>query len=250
MSYKLKPSVMGEEAVSARREIFAALTGSPIPSNELLRNLGLYLLPMDVKRFLFFDSIYRQIVNQPGIICEFGCRWGQNMAVLQSLRAVYEPFNSGRLIVGFDTFTGLTGVSDKDGASEHASQGAYSVSADYTQYLNNLLRLKETQSALPRLERFRVIKGDASRTFAEYLKEHPETIVSFAYFDMDIYEPTLNCLKLLKRHLTKGSIVGFDEINDPDFPGETLAFQEAIGANAVRLQRNLWCGPETFFVFE
>jgi hypothetical protein len=205
---------------------------------------------MDLKRFLFFDSLYRQFLNTPGIICEFGCRWGQTIGILQSLRAIYEPFNQFRMIIGFDTFQGLRGVSVKDGAAEFASEGAYGVTEGYAEYLEHMLALKESQSALPHVRKFRVITGDASKSFAQYLQAHPETIVSFAYFDMDIYEPTLNCLKLLRKHLTKGSIVGFDELNFPDLPGETLALQEAIGANNVRLQRNPWCGPECFFIFE
>ncbi len=250
MSPKIKDSFMASDVVEARRNIVEALDGSPIPADERLRNLGLYLLPMDLKRFLFFDSLYNQFVDTPGIICEFGCRWGQNLAIMQSLRAIYEPYNHFRTIVGFDTFGGLTGTTEKDGSADAAAEGAYGVTEDYRPYLEKLLALKETQSPLPHMKKFEVIQGDAPRSFAGYLEEHPETIVSFAYFDMDIYEPTLECLRLLESRLTRGSVVGFDELNFPEFPGETVAFQEAIGARNVRLQRNRWCGPESFFVVE
>jgi hypothetical protein len=86
--------------------------------------------------------------------------------------------------------------------------------------------------------------------FEEYLERHPETIVSFAYFDMDIYEPTAKCLRILQKHLTRGSVVGFDELCFPDFPGETLAVQEVIGISSIRLQRNQYCRSESFFVVE
>jgi hypothetical protein len=250
MIQKMMPSVMDEVTLSARREIAHGLLKSPIPRDELLRNLGLYLLPMDLRRFLFFDSLYRLFLNTPGIICEFGCRWGQNLALLQSLRAIYEPFNRHRRIVGFDTFSGLSGVTIKDGTASIVSDGAYSVSDKYADYLNNILKLKETQSPLPQIVKFEVVNGDASQTFEKFLKEHPEAIIAFAYFDMDIYAPTARCLELLRPRLTKGSVVGFDELNYPDFPGETVAFQEIFGANNVRLQRNLWSGEETFFVVD
>ena len=250
MSQKIKQSVMSPDVVNARAEILSALLKSPVTSNELLRNLGLYLLPMELKRYLFFDSLYRQFLNTPGIICEFGCRWGQNLAVLQGLRAVYEPYNLYRTIVGFDTFSGLRGVAPADGQADFASEGAYGVSEDYEQYLERLLTLKESQSPLPQIKKFRIVKGDAAQTFRQYLDEHPETIVSFAYFDMDIYQPTVDCLRLLKGHVTKGSVIGFDELNFPEFPGETRAFQEVFGAPNVRLQRNQWCGAESFFVVE
>ena len=39
---------------------------------------------------------------------------------------------------------------------------------------------------------------------------------------MDIYKPTKNCLKAIKPHLTKGSILAFDEPNCKDFLGKQL----------------------------
>lgn len=250
MNHKMKKSVMDSTVMDARRDIAEAMLKSPVPKDELLRNLGLYLLPMDLKRFLFFDSLYKQFVTVPGVIVEFGCRWGQNLATLQSLRAIYEPYNYLRKIVGFDTFSGLHGVSEKDGHEDFATDGAYGTAKEYESYLKNLLALKETQSPVGSMEKFELVKGDASVTFEQYLRQHPETIVSFAYFDMDIYEPTAQCLRLLKSHLTKGSVVGFDELNFPEFPGETLAVQEVIGLNSVRLQRNTWCHAESYFIVE
>ena len=250
MSFKTLPSVMDTGVMKSRGEIADALLKSPIPTNELLRNLGLYLLPMELKRFLFFDSLYRQFISVPGVIIEFGCRWGQNLAILQSLRAIYEPYSFLRTIIGFDTFQGFPGVTEKDGTASVIAEGSYGVCEGYESYLEKLLSLKETQSPVGNVKKFQLIKGDAASAFEQYLREHPETIVSFAYFDMDIYEPTMRCLKSLVKHLTKGSIVGFDELCFSQFPGETLAFQEVVGANKVRLQRNAWSHAECFFVYE
>lgn len=251
MAFNIIPSIMPNDVVAGRQSILEAMLEAPMPKPELLRSLGLFLLPMDLKRFLFFDSIYRQIQTVPGIICEFGCRWGQNLAVLQGLRSIYEPFNPSRIIVGFDTFEGLRGVRPEDGSASVAVDGAYSVTKNYEEYLTNLLALKEVQgAALPHLQRFQVLKGDAPERLADYLTRHPETLISFAYFDMDIYEPTEKCLRLILKHLTKGSIVGFDELNYPNFPGETRAFQEVIGSTNVKLIRNPYCISEMYYVVE
>ena len=71
----------------------------------------------------------------------------------------------------------------------------------------------------------------------KYLDENKHTIVALAYFDFDLYDPTKRCLELIKPRLTKGTILGFDEVNDPDSPGETLAVMEALGLNNIRLKR-------------
>lgn len=239
---------MPSQIVDERTKLCQNLLGSPLPANELIRNLGLYLLPMEVKRLLFFADLYQRIVNVPGIIVEFGCRWGQNLAHFQSLRSILEPYHHRRLIIGFDTFEGFPSVSKHDGSSDVISEGAYSVSPGYEQKLVELLALRERQSPLPDVRKFHVIKGDAPAEFEKWLADHPETIVALAYFDMDLYEPTAQCLRLLKGRLTQGSIVGFDELNHAKFPGETLAVRDVLGLENVRLMRSLWSADESFFV--
>lgn len=52
----------------------------------------------------------------PGTIFEFGVHRGRHLATFTTLRARHEPYNPRRGIVGFDTFTGFPGTSDKDSA--------------------------------------------------------------------------------------------------------------------------------------
>ena len=242
------PSVMSSNVVDVRREICEAMQNSPIPPHELIRNLGLYVLPMEIKRFLFLADLYQQIVNVSGIIIEFGCRWGQNLAVLQSLRGILEPFHHRHMIVGFDTFDGFPAVTAEDGDAAAVTPGAYDVTPGYQQYLEQLLALRESQSPLPEVRKFRIIRGRAEEQFAIYLDEHPETVVALAYFDMDLYQPTADCLKLLQGRLTQGSIVGFDELNHAAFPGETTAVRDVLGINTVAMRRSPWSADESYYV--
>lgn len=246
-AHRTDTSVMPEQVVDERKELCERLLSSPIPPTELIRNLGLYLLPMEVKRLLFFADLYQRIVNVPGIIVEFGCRWGQNLAHFQSLRSILEPYHHRRMILGFDTFEGFPSVSKHDGESSVIEAGAYSVTPDYESYLRDLLALRERQSPLPNVRKFKVIQGNAPAAFQTWLEEHPETIVALAYFDMDLYEPTAQCLRLLTGRLTQGSIVGFDELNHTTFPGETMAVREVLGLDNIRLRRSPWSADECFF---
>ncbi len=241
-------SVMNNQIVDARTTLCDELLNSPIPRHELIRNIGLYMLPMELKRQMFFADLYQQILNVPGIIVEFGTRWGQNLATLQSLRAILEPYHHRRTIVGFDTFSGFAAVSEQDGQAEAASVGAYSVTEGYEQHLERLLALREQQSPLSDVKKFQVVKGDAAAAFATFLADNPQTVVALAYFDMDLYQPTVDCLKLLRGRLTQGSIVGFDEINHAAFPGETSAVREVLGLENIRLRRSPWSADESYFV--
>ena len=61
---------------------------------------------------------------------EFGVRWGQTLSILSALRGIFEPFNRHRKIIGFDTFAGFKGMSDKDGALCKTVDGSFSVSEE------------------------------------------------------------------------------------------------------------------------
>ena len=224
------------------KEVFGAFTKAlkttPIPDEEILQNLGLYLTSKAFARLLFFYEIYRKIVNSHGIIAEFGVRWGQTLSILSALRGILEPYNRHRKIVGFDTFSGFTGMDTKrDGKLSKCTDGSFSVSPDYEDYLALIMTLQEQLNPMAHIRRFELIKGDAVSTVPAYFKKNPHTIVSLAIFDFDIYKPTKVALEAIKPHLTKGSILVFDELSDDIFPGETVALDEVFGLNNVRIKR-------------
>jgi hypothetical protein len=221
----------------AQRQFAALLKHTPLPDDELQANIGLYVTSKAFSRLLFFYEIYRRIVGTHGIIAEFGVRWGQSLSALSALRGILEPFNRHRKIVGFDTFAGFKGLGEQDGARCQCADGSFSVSADYEKHLAEILTLQEALNPVPHLKKFELVKGDACETVPRYMKEHPETIISLAIFDFDIYKPTKAALEAVKPHLMRGSILVFDELCDDIFPGETVALNEVFGLNNVRIQR-------------
>ncbi len=188
-----------------------------------------------LSRILYLDHIYKKIVNAPGVICEFGVHWGGTISTLVNLRAIHEPFNHSRKIIGFDTFSGFPEVDAKDGVQ--AVKGDYATSEGYEAELESLLDLHESFSPLSHMKKFQLVKGDVTETLPRWLAENPHAIVSMAIFDMDIYTPTKSALELILPRLTKGSLLVFDEANCEFFPGETQAINEVLGLNNLRLQR-------------
>jgi hypothetical protein len=224
------------EEVNSREVFFEKFKNTPIPDNELLTNLGLFISRQTLSRILFMQELYSKIISVHGVIMEFGVRWGQNLSLFSSLRGIYEPFNYNRKIIGFDTFSGFPVLSHEDG--NHLSVGDYSVSSGYENYLEEVLNYHEKESPIAHKKKFELIKGDASVTFKKYLEKNPHTIVAMAYFDFDIYQPTKDCLEILLPRLTKGSVVAFDELNCPEFPGETIALMETIGLAKYAIKRS------------
>ncbi len=235
---------------SAREEFLELFKNCPLPDDEILSNLGLFLNSKNLARILFVHHLYTQIIDIPGIIIEFGTRWGQNTSLFAALRGIYDTFHRHRKIVGFDTFKGFPSIHLKDGKSELMEKGKLSVSENYAEYLRKIIKCQERDNPLSHIQKYEIVAGDATIEFEKYLEAHPETIIALAYFDFDIYEPTKKCLELIKPRLIKGSVLGFDELNDPDSPGETLALMEIFGLNNIRIKRFPYASRVSYFVVE
>ena len=221
----------------AQTQFTELLKNSPIPDEELLANLGVFLTSKSMSRILFFNEIYKKIVNTHGIIVECGVRWGQTLSILSALRGIYEPFNRHRKIVGFDTFEGFSGVSDKDGTRSNCQDGSFSVSEGYEDVLGQIMALQEALNPISHLKKYELVKGDAGKTIPDYLDRQPETLISLAIFDFDIYAPTKAALEALKPYFFKGSVLVFDELCDDIFPGETIALREVFDTCEMRVER-------------
>ncbi len=233
-----------------RADFFRLFKDSPIPSEQILVHLGLYMNRQTLSHLLFMHELYQKIINVHGVVMDFGPRWGRNMALFQSFRGIYEPFNHNRKVVGFDTFEGFPSVDRKDGRSEIARKGIFNVTANYEKYLEQVLTYHENESPISHLKKFEIVKGDVIQTLPAYLERHPETIVAMAYFDLDLYVPTKKCLQALKKHITRGTVLGFDELNYDHFPGETQAFREELGLDKHKVRRSVYSGTSSYIVVE
>lgn len=233
-----------------RKQFVELLKKCPIPDNQILSNLGLFLNSKNLSRILFMNCLYQQIINVQGIIIEFGVRWGQNLSIFAALRGIYDTFNRHRKIVGFDTFKGFPSISEKDGKSDIMQKGALTVNKNYADYLSKIMELQEKDNPLAHIRKFELRIGDATLEIERFLLDYPETIIALAYFDLDLYEPTKKCLEAIRPHLIKGSVLAFDELNDHDSPGESIALKEVFGLNNIKLRRFPYTSRASYFILE
>lgn len=221
-------------------EHFAAFPGT---DRERLHHLPLFTPAHVLRRTLFLDALYRQILPVHGVIMEFGVRFGRDLATFESLRTVHEPLNYGRKIIGFDTFTGFPSVHAEDGGHDLIEVGSLPTDEGYEDFLEGVMHEREQLAPFEHLRKFEIVTGDASVTVPDYLRRNPQTIVALAYFDFDIYEPTRDCLEAIRPHITKGTVLAFDELNCAEFPGETTAVREVFGLDRYAIRRLPGIGP-------
>lgn len=161
---------------------------------------------------------------------------GRHLATLTALRGVYEPYNPHRRIVGFDTFTGFPDVTDTDTTSASAVVGRFALTDGYPRHLRDVLDAHEQGEHLGHIRRTVIVQGDVREALPRYLADNPHTVIALAYFDLDLYEPTRDTIGAIRPHLTKGSVLAFDELAHAKWPGETAALRDTLGTDHSNLR--------------
>jgi hypothetical protein len=237
LAHQNEPTTAYGDTFRQRERLADMFARTPLPPEDLMFNLGLYTRSSLLVKFLVLHEIYKRVKDIPGAILEFGVWWGQNLVLLENLRAIHEPFNKQRRIVGFDTFEGYLGNQQGE-QSDCDDKGFYKTSSLYPQYLEELLRVHEGNNAFGHLNGIHeLVAGDVTETAPAYFRDHPETIVALAYFDIGLYEPTIAALRAIKPHLIPGSMILFDELTWSGAPGEAIAFKEIFAGIPYAIEK-------------
>ena len=198
-----------------------------------------YARRQQLKRFLAMYEIYKMIMPIKGSIVECGVFRGFGFMSWLKLSAILEPENLTRRIYGFDTFDGFPTLSDVDTTSQTDTHLGDLRANSYDE-LCELIKLHDKDRFVGHIPKGQLIRGDISKTAPQFIKENPHLIVSMLFLDADLFEPTKAALDAFLPRMPKGSLIVFDELDNPQWPGETMAALETIGLNKLRLERLEW----------
>ncbi|HKV89432.1 MAG TPA: TylF/MycF/NovP-related O-methyltransferase [Candidatus Dormibacteraeota bacterium] len=219
-------------------EIESIFNSSHDPVETRLENFPKYVRRQHLTRFLAMYEVFKRVAGVKGSIVECGVNRGYGLMAWAKLSAVLEPNNLTRRIYGFDTFAGFPSVADKDRtgpAWETAQPGG--LKADSYEELQRLIQLYDKDRFLGHIPKVELIKGDATETIPAFLADHPHVVVSLLYMDFDLYEPTRVALEHFVPRMPKGAMIAFDELDNPLWPGETLAAIDTLGLGKLELER-------------
>jgi hypothetical protein len=174
---------------------------------------------------------------------------GFGLMAWAKLSAMLEPENLTRRIYGFDTFDGFPSVAQKD-QSSFADMHPGDLRANSYDELIELIREYDRDRFLGHIPKVELIRGDITRTVPEFAASHPHLLVSLLYLDADIYEPTKVALETFLPRMPKGAVLAFDELDNPIWPGETVAAMDAVGLGNLRLRRLEWDPYIAFAILE
>jgi hypothetical protein len=202
-----------------------------------MENFPKYVKRQNLTRFLALYEIFKLAMPVKGSVVECGVNHGFGIMTWAKISAILEPVNLTRRIYGFDTFAGFPRVSAQDRAptSSHVKEG--DLFADSHDEILELSSISDSTRFLGHVPKVTLIKGDATHTIPAFIKDSPHLLVSLLFLDFDLYEPTKVALKNFLPRMPKGAIIAFDELDNPLWPGETLAMLEVLETYRLRIQR-------------
>jgi hypothetical protein len=228
----------GEQGtVLALAEAFA---NSPASLAQRLASFPRHVRRQDLARFLVKYELFKLALPAHGSVVELGVHLGGGLFSWLHFSSILEPYNHTRRVIGFDTFAGFPAVHGADtrtGSSEHLRAGAFQTHPAIVGELEALAAAHDRNRPLGHIPKVELVVGDVGQTIGRYVETHPHLLISLMYLDFDLYEPTVAALRQLMPRVVRGGVVAFDELNCPDFPGETTALLEVLGGAGVTLRR-------------
>lgn len=226
-----------EEAVGENiAQIFEAC---PDSIETKLENFPKYVRRQQLKRFLALYEIFKMALPVKGSIVECGVFKGFGTMSWAKLSAMLEPENLTRRVYGFDTFAGFPAVSERD-RTPIANVKPGELIADSHDELQSLIEQFDRDRFLGHIDKVHLVKGDVVETIPAFIAEHPHLVVSLLFLDMDLFDPTVAALRHFVPRMPRGAVLAFDELDNPLWPGETLAALQEVGLRNLRLRRFDW----------
>ncbi len=201
-----------------------------------LDNFPKYMRRQRMTRLLSLYEIFKKILPIKGSIVECGVYHGFGLMSWAQFSAVLEPANLTRRIYGFDTFEGFPDTNEKDVSTLMKPKKGQLASNSYDELLQ-LIDLYDRNRFLGHVNKVNLVKGDVAKTIPQFIEENKHLMVSLLFLDMDLYEPTKAALEHFIPRMPKGAVVAFDELDNPLWPGETLAMLEHFRGSSLRIER-------------
>ena len=225
---------------------------SKLQNKDKLINFPRYVNRRDIATFLNRYEIFKNILNVHGSIIECGVNLGAGLFSWFHFSSILEPYNSSRLIIGFDTFDGFISDNENDDFGIYRKKEKFSefVSKQSYEEIMHSIKVQDENRPLNHLSKLSVIKGNAVETIPKFLDENPHLLISLLHIDFDIHEPTKTALENFLPRMPKGSIIAFDDLNAHEGPGETIAYLESLDIKKYRLQRNNFDSYLCYLVIE
>ena len=162
---------------------------------ELITNYGLFSGDTNLFKTLAIYDILKQTSKVKGDIIELGIHKGNTSLLIKKILSVFKIKKKLYLL---DHFKGLIHYNKEDTKLSEKFKGKFVGKKNQIKAFLNFFNFKN----------FKIINKDATTLKPGFFKKKK---FSLAYFDMDLYEPTLRTLKAIDKNISVGGLIVFDE---------------------------------------
>jgi len=163
---------------------------------ELITNYGLFSGDANLFKTLKIYDILIQTKFVKGDIIEFGIHRG-NTSLL--IKKILQIFKIKKKLYLFDHFKGLIHYQKEDTQISKALRGKY---IGEKKQIKSFIKFFNFKNIL-------IIDKDATTLTSNFFDKNKK--FSLAYFDMDLYLPTIKALNAIDKNMSKGGFIVFDE---------------------------------------
>lgn len=180
---------------------------------DLVTNYGLFSGDANLFKTLIIYDIVKSIKHIKGDIIEFGIYKG-NTSLL--IKKILDIFKIKKKLYLLDNFSGLIHYNSRDTLKSRLFKHKYASKKKYVESFIDFFKFKNIN----------IINQDATKLYPGFFKKN----FCLAYFDMDLYLPTIKGLHSIDKNMVKGGYIVFDEGNKKLW-SERLAIKDFLNKN-------------------
>tara|TARA_B100000242_G_scaffold281544_1_gene241911 strand:- start:529 stop:1212 length:684 start_codon:yes stop_codon:yes gene_type:complete len=163
---------------------------------ELITNYGLFSGNTNLFKTLKIYELLNEVSHIKGDIIELGIHKG-NTSLL--IKKILDIFKIKKKLFLLDHFKGLVNFTNNDTKISKKFEFKYKSNKKQVETFINFFNLKN----------IKIINKDATTLRKGFFDKKQK--FCFVYLDMDLYEPTINALNSIDKHVSKGGYIIFDE---------------------------------------
>ena len=194
-----------------------------------------YIGRQNIAKLLAQNELFNKTSGILGDIVEGGIYHGSGLFAWANIAVSLEPYNYQCKIVGFDTFSGSTGITKKDISNNNILRKEKEYNANNYNDILRAITIFDNDRPLNHIKKIEVVKGDVSKTVKKYIQANKQQTVRLLHLGMNLYKPTYFSLKYFLPRMPKGSIVVIDGLNHAA-PGCLQALEENIDISKISLK--------------
>jgi len=224
------------EQAEFRKALIDLFNKAPIADEQILNHLGLFNRSSMLARYLHYYELYSLMLSNPGVILIYGYGYGSAITSFLSLRAILEPYNYSRKILGFDDFTPSGKLSyfvENPTDLTPDKYGFLNTGKDYLDYLMQVIDFHEKENILSYIPKVELFSDDPVSETRSRLKTAKDLKISLVYFDRTFSEDITDLLNELKPYIDNDTIFCPSTINSFLPTGELDAVKKVFGKNLM-----------------